>query len=133
MLQFNGTVTKFEQAFHKDHRYCDCSIPMTLKKWNDALGRMVVLRVCCMARALEEMTGFDLLQTFEFTPKWAWDCDEMIEVDGPFGGKVKRPRGRPPLWLEKRMLAKGITIKGLENHERKKRIGELAELDERDR
>ena len=125
MIQNNGTVTKFEQAFHKDHRYCDCPIPMNLKKWNDALGRMTVLRVCCMAKALEDMTGIDLLQVFEFEPKWVWDCDEMVERENVLTGEqYKAPRGLPPEWLEKRMKAKGIPMIGAENHTRKPRLSE---------
>lgn len=125
MLQYNGTEVKFEQAFHKDHRYCSCPMPMTQKKWNDALGRMVVLRICCMAKALEEITGIDLLQTFEFEPKWEWDCDELVEKENSLTGEIDMvPRGLPPLWLENRLVAKGITIHGLANHQRKPRIGE---------
>ena len=112
--QLDLSEPRFAQIFHREHRYCDCEIPMTLKKWQDALGTFVVIRVCCAAKALQEMLGIDLYQVFEFPPKWVWDCDELHEKD--VDGVVEMvPRGVPPRWLLKRMLAKGIEIRNLPN------------------
>jgi len=122
MIQFNGTSVKFEQAFHHDHRACDCPIPMNLKKWNDALGRMCVLRVCCMAKALEDLTGIDLLQTFEFDPKWEWDCDTIQKKEDEYGEVKELPQGLPPLWLEKRLIAKALPIHNATKYSRNRRI-----------
>jgi hypothetical protein len=44
-----GNAPRFEQVFHRDHRYCDCEMPMISKKWNEALGTMVCIRLCCLA------------------------------------------------------------------------------------
>ena len=110
--QLDLSEPRFAQIFHREHRYCDCEIPMTLKKWQDALGTFVVIRVCCAAKALQEMLGIDLYQVFEFPPKWVWDCDELHEKD--VDGVVEMvPRGVPPRWLLKRMLARGIEIRNL--------------------
>lgn len=106
-------VHRFEQCFHADHKYCDCAIPMTLKKWNEALGTFVVLRVCCMARAVETLTGIPLMEIFDFPPGWVWDCDELHECQGDGGRIEMRPRGEPPRWLRERMEQKGIEIKNL--------------------
>lgn len=111
--QRRTAVHRFEQCFHRDHRYCDCAMPMTLKKWNDALGTFVVLRLCCMARALEQLSGISLCEIFDFPPGWVWDCDELHECQGDDGTVTLKPRGVPPRWLRERLQQKGIEIRNL--------------------
>lgn len=106
-------VHRFDQCFHRDHRYCDCAMPMTLKKWNDALGTFVVLRVCCMARAVETLTGIPLLEIFDFPPRWVWDCTEKHQATDEEGTVILKERGAPPRWLRQRLQEKGIEIKNL--------------------
>lgn len=104
---------RFEQIFHRDHRNCECEMPMVSRKWNDALGTFVAIRLCCMAKALEELTGYDLYQVFEFEPRWEWDCDTVepcVLADGSDGEKRK---GSPPRWLRERLQKKGIPIHNL--------------------
>lgn len=104
---------RFEQIFHRDHRACSCELPMTSKKWNDALGTFVVIRLCCLAKALEKLTGLALYEVFHFDPKWQWDCDKLIQCEGPDGTVELRPHGPPPKWLLERMRKKGIEVKNL--------------------
>lgn len=104
---------RFEQIFHKDHRACTCEMPMTSKKWNDALGTFVVVRLCCMAKALEQLTGLSLYEVFDFDPKWVWDCDELHQAEGEDGTVTMRPRGAPPRWLLERLHKKGIEVRNL--------------------
>lgn len=104
---------KFEQIFHRDSKYCDCAMPMVSKKWNDAMGTFVCIRLCCMAKALEQLTGMSLYEVFHFQPKWQWDCEEMIEKTDVTGTIQLVKRGPPPSWMAKRMKDKGIHIKGL--------------------
>lgn len=112
--------SRFEQVFHKDHRDCDCEIPMVTKKWNDALGRMVNIRLCCMAKLVDEIAerlGIDtrrVYEVFDFDPKWVWDCDELHESIDLDGTVTKRPRGNPPKWLAKRLRDKGLEIRGMD-------------------
>jgi hypothetical protein len=110
--QKRETVHRFEQCFHRNHRYCDCAIPMTQKKWNEALGTFVVLRLCCMARSLEKLTGIPMMEVFDFPPGWVWDCDELHQCETE-GTVTMKPRGVPPQWLQDRMKAKGIEIKNM--------------------
>ena len=105
--------TRFEQIFHRDHRYCECEMPMTSKKWNDALGRFVVVRLCCMAKALEKLTGMNLYEVFDFEPKWVWDCDAVETPEDIEGVYSERKKGPPPKWLTKRLQDKGIEIRNL--------------------
>ena len=104
---------RFEQVFHKDHRYCDCEMPMVSKKWNDALGVMVNIRLCCLAKAVEELTGKSLYEVYEFDPKWEWDCDELHECPSLDGTVELRHRGQPPDWLLKRMKERGVPVHNL--------------------
>lgn len=107
-----GSAPRFEQVFHQEFRHCDCEIPMITKKWNDALGRMVALRLCCLAKAVERLTGEKLFEVHDFTPKWEWDCAQIQQCADPDGSEtvVFRERGKPPAWLEKRLRQKGIRI-----------------------
>lgn len=104
---------RFEQIFHKDHRACTCEMPMVTKKWNDALGTFVNLRLCCLAKAVEELTGLKLYEVYEFDPKWVWDCAELHQAEGPDETVVMVPRGVPPKWLLARLREKGIEVRNL--------------------
>lgn len=110
---------RFEQIFHRDHRFCECEMPMTSKKWNDALGTFVVIRLCCMAKTVQkiaEKLGIDtnaLYEAFNFDPRWEWDCAEEHEALDENDSPTRRPRGVPPKWLRKRMHGKGIAVKNL--------------------
>lgn len=103
---------RFEQIFHHDFRHCDCEMPMVTKKWNDAVGTFVALRLCCLAKAVEQLTGLKLYEVYEFAPKWEWDCAQIQQCADPDGtGEVVfRPRGKPPAWLKKRLHEKDIRI-----------------------
>ena len=113
--QIDLSDPKFKQIFHSDKRFCDCEIPMVSVKWQDNLGVFVCLRSCCAAKALEELTGIELYQVFEFPPKWVWDCEELHQKNMGDGTVKMVPRGVPPRWQLKRMLAKGIEIRNLPN------------------
>ena len=104
---------RFEQVFHQQFRYCDCAMPMIQKKWNEALGTFVAVRFCCLARAVEKLTGENLYQVFEFEPRWEWDCKKMEKRQRPDGTHEMREKGPPPGWLLARMEKKEITVKNL--------------------
>lgn len=104
---------RFEQVFHRDYRYCDCEMPMLSRKWNDALGTFATIRLCCMAKALEELTGLKLYEVHEFAPRWVWDCEKIENRAGPDGTVEMVEKGPPPRWLKERLLKKGLTIKNL--------------------
>lgn len=111
--------TRFEQVFHRDHRACSCAMPLVSRKWNDALGTFVAVRLCCMARAVERIAKAvgvevgDLYEVFDFDPKWVWDCNELHQAEGLDGTVEYTTRGAPPEWLRKRLEAKGIPILNL--------------------
>lgn len=88
-------------------------MPMVSRKWNEALGTFVAIRLCCMAKALEKLTGESLYEVFEFAPRWEWDCDKIEERAGPDGTVEMAAKGPPPRWLRERMEKKGIAIRNL--------------------
>jgi hypothetical protein len=110
---------RFEQVFHRDHRACTCEMPMVSRKWNDALGTFVGVRLCCAAKAVEKIAahlGLDvgkLYEVFDFDPKWVWDCNELHQSASDGDNVEMVPRGAPPAWLLKRMQEKGIEIRNL--------------------
>ena len=103
---------RFEQVFHQNFRHCDCAMPMLSKKWNEALGTFVAIRLCCLAKAVEKLTGEKLYEVYDFTPRWEWDCAEIQQCADPDGSDtiVFEERGKPPAWLEKRFREKGVRI-----------------------
>jgi hypothetical protein len=101
---------RFEQVFHQDFRHCECEMPMVMKKWNDALGTMVAVRMCCLAKAVEELTGLRLYEVHEFSPRWAWDCKRREKRERPDGTWEEFVKGPPPKWLKNRLVKKGIEI-----------------------
>jgi hypothetical protein len=105
-------VQRFEQIFHQDFRHCDCAMPMLLKKWNDALGTFVAIRLCCLARAVEKLTGQKLYEVYDFAPKWEWDCARVEPCAAADGSDALeyRMKGPPPRWLGERLKKKGLPI-----------------------
>lgn len=97
-----------EAIMRRNYKSCDCEIPHLVRKWNAALGVFVEIRLCCMAKAVERLTGESLYEVFEFEPEWVWDCNETVTKDGK-----KRRKGSPPGWLLKRMQERGIQVKNL--------------------
>lgn len=110
---------RFEQVFHRDHRACNCEMPMISRKWNDALGTFVAMRQCCAAKAIEKIAAHlgiecgPLYEVFDFDPKWVWDCKELHQAEGDDGTVQMVERGAPPPWLLKRFREKGIEVRNL--------------------
>ena len=87
---------------------------MLSKKWNAALGTLVAIRLCCLAKAVEKLTGQRLYEVHEFAPQWVWDCCELHQSDAGDGTVEMTQRGKPPRWLLERMLKKGIDVPNLD-------------------
>jgi len=86
---------------------CDCPMPFVHRKWHRALGTFAELRLCCMARKIEEVLGIPqgtFYKAIDFEPTRVWDEGQM--VDDTQGGM--KPLGEPPKWLKMRMENKGI-------------------------
>lgn len=105
--------TRFEQVFHRDFKTCACEMPYISKKWNDALGTFTAVRLCCLAKAVEKLTGERLYEVYDFAPRWAWDCAELHGAEGADGTQTKVERGAPPRWLLERMVKKGVAVLNL--------------------
>lgn len=108
---------RFEQVFHQDFRHCTCEMPYISKKWNAALGTFTAIRLCCMAKAVEELTGLKLYEVYEFDPQWVWDCKELHQSEAIDGTVEMTERGPPPKWLLKRFQEKGIEVRNLPESE----------------
>jgi hypothetical protein len=100
-----------------DGKTCDCPITHVHQKRHGALGRGIRVRVCCMARVVEEHFGLEpgtLFQVYDFEPSWEWDCKKAIckEYTHPDGSVsvIESTLGEPPNWLRVRMAEKGIPI-----------------------
>ena len=104
----------------RDHRLCDCELTFVRRKWHPALGTGIEIRLCCLAKKVEELAGLpegSFFMALEFQPSWEWDCDEIHSVhrkqdDGSVVETLHR-QGDPPRWLRERMEKKGVPIRNL--------------------
>ncbi len=104
----------------RDRRTCDCALTYVHRKRHAALGVGIEIRLCCLAKKVEELTGSPpgtFFFAMEFEPTWTWDCDTIQKKRRTLpDGSVVMEEGRlgnPPKWLRKRMVNKGIKIKNL--------------------
>lgn len=117
---FSGRVATEEDFVQLDHRTCDCPLTYVHRKRHAALGRGIQIRLCCLAKKVEELAGLPpgtFFMTLEFEPTWVWDCDkpqetQHIQPDGTIVSHYHR-LGAPPAWLLKRLLEKGIEVRNL--------------------
>ena len=90
---------------------CTCPVPIVLGKKHRGLGRGAGVRLCCLARAMEEMMELPpstLYTWMDFKPDWVWDTDKKV----PGKDGKKQTRGVPTGWLAKRFIERGVGIKG---------------------
>ncbi|KKK70676.1 hypothetical protein LCGC14_2921600, partial [marine sediment metagenome] len=85
-----------------------------------ALGTGIEIRLCCLAKKVEEMAGLPegtFFLAMEFEPTWEWDCDTMQKTSRNMAdGSVVEEEirlGNPPTWLKRRFDKKGIRVKNL--------------------
>ena len=108
-----------EDDFRKrDHRLCDCEMTYVHRKRHGALGTGIEIRLCCLAKKVEEMAGLPegtFFLSLDFDPSWIWDCRQQQcvrtkDVDGSIV-ETFRDLGEPPRWLRDRMDKKGLEIR----------------------
>lgn len=107
-------LAELEAIYQRDYHTCDCPWPHIERAWGGAVGIFREIRLCCMARALEQVMGVPegtFYQTWDFTPSFEWDSAEIVREERPDGTVHEHARGEPPKWMLERMLAKGLTIK----------------------
>ena len=67
------------------------------------------IRLCCLAKAVELLTGLRLFEAWQFDPLFEWDCTELVQdKDG-----TMIQRGVPPRFMRQRMAKRGISIRHL--------------------
>jgi hypothetical protein len=109
-----------EDFIQRDHRTCDCELTYVRRKRHAALGTGIEIRLCCLAKKVEELAGLPpgtFFFSMDFEPSWEWDCTapQKVEHQQPDGSVVTEMHqaGPPPRWLKERLEAKGIPIKNL--------------------
>lgn len=120
LLRGTGFLPTEEDFIAHDRRTCDCELTYVHKKRHAALGTGIEIKLCCLAKKVEELAGLPqgtFFMAMDFEPTWVWDCDsEGVTKERDADGSIieKRHRlGRPPEWLLKRMIAKGIEVRNL--------------------
>jgi len=109
-----------EDFIAHDRRVCDCALTYVHKKRHAALGVGIEVRLCCLAKKVEELAGLPpgtFFWAMDFEPSWTWDCNHMnITKRRLKDGSViieEHQLGPPPAWLLKRFKKKGIEVKNL--------------------
>lgn len=104
-------LAELTALYTRDYHTCDCPWPHIERAWGGAVGTFREIRLCCMARALEKLLGLPegaFYWTAQFTPLFAWDENEIVEVKELTGNVSYIKRGPPPQWMQERMARKGI-------------------------
>lgn len=108
-----------EEAFkHLERGTCACEKPISWRGTVPPAGTGVVLKLCCMAKELEQLLGLPpgtFYQVYEFPPSWVWNSaqESVTREKGPDGAEVevRHVRGKPPKWIQERMKRKNIAWK----------------------
>lgn len=107
-----------EDFIARDRRTCDCELTYVHRKRHAALGTGIEIRLCCLAKKVEELAGLPSGSFFfamDFEPTWEWDCEQehVLEKKLPDGSieEITVKQGNPPGWLMKRMEKKGIAVR----------------------
>lgn len=101
-----GGLPDFGPTMHAaaDQKACDCEMPLAERVGNGALGVVVWVNICCLAKEVEKLTGKSLLHVVETKPQWVWDCDDVVPVYGA-GNKIVIEAYKPSAcdhdWVEK--------------------------------
>ena len=99
-------AAQLRSLIQRDYHTCDCEMPYIERKWNDALGVFTEIRLCCLAKAVQELTGIVLYEVFEFQPVWEWNCNDIvIGEDG-----TRHLRGCPPKFMLERFAKRNIRV-----------------------
>lgn len=93
--------------YRRDYHTCHCEWPYVERKWSESIGVFAEIRLCCLAKAVEQLTGLKLFEVFSFTPLWTWDCCELVQQPGG----TWAARGCPPDFMLERMRERGIVVK----------------------
>lgn len=88
----------WQDAFNSPNKVkCDCPWPSVQRSGSQALGLVLDIDLCCLARAVEELTGKKFYTLVEADPEFVWDCK----------GDGLNERRCPPKFMEERLLARG--------------------------
>jgi hypothetical protein len=109
-----------EDFIARDRRNCDCPLTYVHRKRHGALGTGIEIRLCCLAKKVEELAGLPpgtFFFAMDFEPTWTWDCEQINKkqrklLDGSIEETFVK-QGAPPKWLLKRMKQKGIKVRNL--------------------
>jgi hypothetical protein len=109
-----------EDFIAHDRRTCNCELTYVHKKRHAALGVGIEIKLCCLAKKVEEIAGLPpgtFFWTMDFQPSWEWDCEQNNEVHRrlPDGSRITEyvRQGPPPAWLLKRFKEKGVHVHNL--------------------
>ena len=100
--------SEFGKAFHSPFRIkCDCEWPRVSRSGSQALGIILDVDLCCLAKAVEKLTGEKYYRITVTEPVFEWDTHEKV-LYGPDGQEVEQPRGPMPPYMAKRATKMGI-------------------------
>ena len=97
-LSVQGKAKLSELEARDRRNECECPMPFTFRKFNAFLGTWANIRLCCLAKAVERLTGerFYFHEEFEPTDEWDYKRDNI-----------------PPDYVLVRMERKGIRVKNV--------------------
>ena len=95
--------TDWHEAFHSPYKVvCNCEWPHVARSGSQALGLVIDIDLCCLAKAVEILTGQRFYRLTKTAPVFQWDADELVVDDRDPEHKQLRRRGEPPPFMVKR-------------------------------
>lgn len=95
-----GALPTWQEAYNSPLKVkCDCAVPHVQRSGIQAMGLVLDIDLCCLAREVEKLTGKKFRYLTVTRPAFCWDSKELVD-DKQQG--TKRPRGLPVQWMRER-------------------------------
>lgn len=96
--------TDWHAAFHGPYKVvCGCEWPHVARSGSQALGLVLDIDLCCLAKAVEELTGKRFYRLTQTEPVFEWDDDKLVPDERDFSGQTLRRLGPPPPFMLRRL------------------------------
>ena len=101
MHQGDGLLPTWQEAYNSPLKVkCDCPVPHVQRSGIQAMGLVLDIDLCCLAREVEKLTGKKFYYLTVTQPAFFWDSNERVD-DKQQG--TTRPRGWPVKWMRDRL------------------------------
>jgi len=111
--------TEWQEAYNSPYKVkCDCEYPHVQRSGSQALGIVLDIDLCCLAQAVERLTGERYYRATYTEPVFNWNPDTLVEMhpsdrrhlncDNCYTDDIEEEGhvgklGTPPPWMARRL------------------------------